>query len=883
MFYADSNFIFLLYKELSGKSTDISIYYDFFMEPKNVGLKFKDKHIWPKDQTWYTHIYDTYQNADVDFEKFSKEHISSTIRNKFISYGKIRSSDEITLSSVIYIRFLHIAKNTWNNNRNLLKKFVISYCHYYRLNPDFISALKKLSYEDIIYQLILEASSTRGEGRPGEQNTPNPILAFLPDTQTEAEWLKEWLRDCKFTNKTKECHSLTLKWIARYHFLKNKLLSFSADSKEEWEKALFVIDEFIAFVTNMLDLYIYYLPEISSVKFDALPKALCYGDEYNFPAFLGELYLIKSTLLINVPKSSNEITLSLHLNHAKKCLLDAEEILSRSLKMEEYTNKSKNYFIEPLLGKVFLNRVHFYCRLVTTEDHECRMEDLCQEYLDPCKKALLQARKLLDTSTDEYQNAKNEFITTFFAQNTPTLQRVVLPEESDHTTTSTPRRDLQNYIACADSMNLDLSWLHTFQFKSEKNSTYLPHAYKTVYSADFDSVLSPNLENSWKLELSIFQIIASGITIVLQLNQITDNIAMLKLLHNPSFQALCRKGMIVLSCYGDILVPRDYLYDALTKDIKSFEFSSSIWFNHPKFGQTYRNLMYQCLTENITYAKMMSELPDMIKHDLDFCYDSYRLLLELFPPSMIRQYHQNPKIRHPHMPLTKGNFITLNNAIDSRIKDLREDNDFYPIPERLDFLDFCTIQQNKALQNGYTTRSEYRNLLPEKEFLKQMTPQYQNYWNWFESLVNYAYCISNGSRSSDHIYNTLTHDILRLHPEQSIRNSSSTDNLIINDAYTRYRNDNISSWQMSNLMSMEDLLEISMTVREHYLQTPDTDKCLAQIESNTGMKYDSTKSGDALLVKFGYNRGNGAASEVSLSKNSTQTTSQTKDGVEIRL
>ena len=125
--------------------------------------------------------------------------------------------------------------------------------------------------------------------------------------------------------------------------------------------------------------------------------------------------------------------------------------------MEEHTANSKNSIIKPLLGKVFLNRVHLYCQLVIEENHECRINDLYQEYMSPCQKALQQAQSFIDSSSDEYQNAKNKFISTFFEKSNPAMQRIVLPPPPENATVAATKNDLQKYKTCVESMSSSFS------------------------------------------------------------------------------------------------------------------------------------------------------------------------------------------------------------------------------------------------------------------------------------------------------------------------------------------------------------------------------------------------------------------------------------------
>ncbi len=887
MNYPDSNFIFALYKELSGIETDVSIYDHFFMGNKDVRFRFKEQHVWPKDDVWYKHLLKNYKLED--FTDFVHTHVSPELRQKFPSIGAKSNPDDVTLSSVIYVRFLLVAQEKWNNNFDLLKKIVLFYCRKYELTSERIAFLKKCSYADMICSLIVEASSTRGESRNLSQTSSEiQLLSVLLDTMDTAEWLSN------YNDNQSHLNPLMLKLIASYHFLKDKLMRDCKpnNSKDTLERASHIADEMILIITDMPEIYIQYLPIVSSDKIKPLSKMMCIGDEQNPPAILGELYLRKAQLLLYLAKQEQEHTALLHIYHAKKYLLDAEETISQHLEIEKislmiYSNQ-KSKIITSLLKTIYLYRVFLYCQLANTEKHPCRMVDLCNEYMEPCQKAFQKAAALSDECDAQYQQIQKVFQTTFFDHNSPVLKRVVCPENN------VPDYDLETmkqYISCASISDPDTSWLKSFQFQKESNDTDLLLNTKTVFSADFDSFLSKNMEDSSQLELSIFQIVASGITIVLQLNQITDNIAMLKLLHNPAFQVLCRKGVIVLSCYGNILTPKQYLINALQKDRKDFEFSSSKWFNHPVYGTPFRTQMLQCLTGEITYAQMMAQLPNdiAVKNEMDFCYDSYRLLMELFTPSTIRQFHQNGKIRYPQRPLTSQNALSLIDTVDFRIQELREDDKYYPLAERQDFLDFCTMYQEEArerdlLQESPFTRSDYfAKIFPNDKLFKQLAPQNQSFWNWYKSLIIYSYCMSNGSRSSDHIYNTIAQDILRLHPEQSIHNHSVASNLIVKDAYTRYRQENLPSSQTANVMQLADLLDISMTVRKYNLERMNQDSRLARLEQNTGMKYDITKSGDSILSGYNYGAENGTATSVIFTKNSKNNTSGLKDGVEIQL
>lgn len=285
--------------------------------------------------------------------------------------------------------------------------------------------------------------------------------------------------------------------------------------------------------------------------------------------------------------------------------------------------------------------------------------------------------------------------------------------------------------------------------------------FEPVFSASFDSVTGKNPEDMEQMELSLFQLAASGKTILLQPPQIIDNSNMLRLIQKNSFRTLCKQGVISCSTfsYGDgtLATPREYLLRNLKNT--DFVFSSLAGLRGVN-GERNRAILSEALEKNLRFMDFKGRLDETSRIELEEIYDSYRVAFELFHDKTLFRYHQNKKYRIPSRTLTTHGAASLNEVLDRRIEELEEDEQTCHISGRPRHLQEFRKLMESARELGCQNRSEYDRFLNLEHTSSNIS---REAIELFRSIVHRCYIISNGFRSCDTVYAGETIDELCLH------------------------------------------------------------------------------------------------------------------------
>lgn len=814
MKWVDSSFIFLIYKNLSGLCSDTAIYEALYLD-NNTGARFKKAQTaWPNHRTYYDYASGYFEDSNHGENIFPE---------------KVDGEEQFSLASLIYNRFMDIAKDKYGNDKEFLKRALIRYCRYYRIDSKYINSLKEKDFKGILYQLISdakEADSTTPSIIVYENRSPRPsstknhkdFFNFEIDKNEYKKWNEGFTLSESF-----ELLDTDQDLIIRFYVLQNKIknaLESKTISEEERNQTIELIEKTIIFIKEDLDFFMTYLPQAKSKRIIPLEEELCIGDSDNLPIFIGDLYLAMADLLSERVKS-DEIT---HIRYmqARAYYRDAEELFERAelLETEYFISRGRNtnsLKSKERLSRAYLRHAVLYCRLIDLEYTLSLWKDSCADYLRSCQELLDKSRKFPNTNIQTY---------TEIVQLLKNLsEKIEKSKESSY------------------------EWPETVSIQKLKADSNFSPSVKAICSADFDSVISKDYLKSENIELSILQIIAAGNIPLLHLNQIADNAAMFRLVHNPVFQTLCRTGTIALSCYGNIRGANEYMLNNMNKSLHDYKFSSIDLLNDPNMGEDYRQELYQCLTGKISYSDLIRKIPAEFRERMDYVYDGYRILEELFSSSSISAYHQNTNIRFPKRNLTVRQARSLPEMIDLRCKELREDDEVYPIDGRHELLNFFEEQQKIAKEYHYDTRSRYQALFQQKKYV---APSYHENFDKLNELINYCYCASNASRSSDYFYNTISDEMLRVHPKKFSDFADNTTGIVIKEAFNRYKRKMSDTNQVSNILALTDLYEISANVRKAKMEKINMDKIISNVEGCTGMQYIPSQTGDILPVDFNY-------------------------------
>ena len=495
-----------------------------------------------------------------------------------------------------------------------------------------------------------------------------------------------------------------------------------------------------------------------------------------------------------------------HLMNAKKYLHECETILHHRQDdyqisaeiAENICDKRCTMVCMPLLLWVYLQIAKAEYTLSLVEDNEIWTEDIVELYIEPVHRHMASAKKLIDAIKSEeakkyidpstfaslekaWLDQCEEYTLTFFDADNAIPSRMKLFNEDGE---QIYREEYELRREAFPFSSKTVRRFPTFRRRTDDEAVESADTFEAVYMSTLDSVAGKSDNHQENMELSLFRQIANGKTILLQFNQIVDNKAMHHLMYVPGFRWLCRRGIIALSCYGEVSSPRTYLMNNLRNP--GFVFSSSKWYaldeateaflknlpstcrgqmltclqnNHfdpslfapeqrtemkyqfeayqKQFYSTCRGQMLTCL-ENNHFTPSLFALEQ--REEMEFLFDAYLMMFECFQPSDIRRFHQNPKYRWPYTS-SLGCAVPLNEVLAQRVSLISQKP--------------TTRQELREALSHYTTiwgnnnkRSDYDTLI-DIEMEKANSQEEKDLLEKFRKVVYQAYFISNGRRSSD--------------------------------------------------------------------------------------------------------------------------------------
>jgi hypothetical protein len=442
-----------------------------------------------------------------------------------------------------------------------------------------------------------------------------------------------------------------------------------------------------------------------------------------------------------------------HLMNAKKYLHECETILHHRQDdhqisaeiAENICDKRCTMVCMPLLLWVYLQIAKAEYTLSLVEDNEIWTEDIVELYIEPVHRHMVSAKKLIDAIKSEeakkyidpstfaslekaWLDQCEEYTLTFFDADNAIPSRMKLFNEDGE---QLYREEYELWREAFPFSSETVRRFPTFRRRTDDEAVESADTFEAVYMSTLDSVAGKSDNHQENMELSLFRQIANGKTILLQFNQIVDNKAMHHLMYVPGFRWLCRRGIIALSCYGEVSSPRTYLMNNLRNP--GFVFSSSKWYEL----DTCRGQMLTCL-ENNHFDPNLFALEQ--REEMEFLFDAYQMMFECFQPSDIRRFHQNPKYRWPYTS-SLGRAVPLNEVLAQRVSLISQKP--------------TTRQELREALSHYTTRwgtknkrSDYDTLI-DIEMEKAKSQEEKDLLEKFRKVVYQAYFISNGRRSSD--------------------------------------------------------------------------------------------------------------------------------------
>lgn len=397
--------------------------------------------------------------------------------------------------------------------------------------------------------------------------------------------------------------------------------------------------------------------------------------------------------------------------------------------------------------------------LAREETEENCLADAVQNYFEPARRDLHQAWGYLEKEKDvradfparaiekmneeiahlerRWEALADECTQDFFNENSPVLRRMALRTSEDM---AVYRAEHEKW---KDQLGLTLPSVPVISRPLDPESLLGPEEFEPVYSGTADSVSGKNVEqNKEPLELMIFQVLGSSKTMLLQFNQIVDNRSMLLMLPVPGFRQVCRKGIVALSCYGDVNSPRDYLVQALNKP--KFAFSSTALYDLHEGAETIegsgREMMLNWL--NGVGGVTLHSFPEELREEAELLMESYHMLDEYFQPSDLLRYHQNNLQNQPHRELVN---VPLDEVIRERTEAMERCGKNPQLMQTMRAL----VQKNE----GVTDRSVYDRMI---DGMLRQEAYPREHLEKFRRLVHQCYFFSNGRRSCKTILSTET-------------------------------------------------------------------------------------------------------------------------------
>lgn len=535
-----------------------------------------------------------------------------------------------------------------------------------------------------------------------------------------------------------------------------------------------------------------------------------------------------------------------HLMNAKKYLHECETILLNRQKdnqisaecTENKCDKCHKMVCIPLLVWIYLKMAEAEYTLSLVEDNEIWTEDIVELYIEPVHRHMASAKKLIDTiesnGTKKYidpavftslkkawqDQGKNYTLTFFDADNAIPLRMKLFNEDGEQKY----REEYEQWREAFPFSSETVRRFPTFRRRTDDEAVESADTFEAVYMSTLDSVAGKLDNHQEKMELSLFRQITNGKTILLQFNQIVDNKAMHHLMYVPGFRWLARRGIIAISCYGEVSSPRTYLMNNLRNP--GFLFSSSKWYAL----DTCRSQMLTCL-ENNHFNPSLFALE--AREELEYLFDAYKMMFECFQPSDIRRFHQNTKYRWPYTS-SLGRAIPLNEVLAQRVSLISQKP--------------TTREELREALSRYTTRwgrnnkrSDYDTLI-DIELEKVQSQEEKELLEKFRKVVYQAYFISNGRRSSDAVL--LTDDDPELVvPETGILTDSQ------DSASVKLVLDTVSYSSENPNVNWTDLGEVAMECRRIEQSFANATKEIIAKKKHEYTGFDYTVKKDEVIVQ----------------------------------
>lgn len=367
-----------------------------------------------------------------------------------------------------------------------------------------------------------------------------------------------------------------------------------------------------------------------------------------------------------------------------------------------------------------------------------------------------------------------------------------------------------------------------------------PRETKLVFNTVYDSALAQTGAQRDLIRTQTLQMAATpGMQILLQLPQVLDNAYVTGvLLHDPGFQALCQAEIIVLSAYGNITAPRDYLITNLEQE--RFRFSAS-----PLLAdQSVRRALARGLRADLPFHAL--GLPEA----LEPLYEGYRLSARVFKHSSILRYHQQLAPLYGGA-LTPGPQLTLPDMVARRLRQLMTDDSLYPVAGRAVRLQQLEHVCRNAVAEGASTRSDYRALF--QRWAGELDGELLHLAN---CLVDRCYGYSNGYRSTRHILNAApdAEDLLSIHAPAKQPETDPTGAVSYAMEFAAHR---AESGCRSQRLDFDSILDLALTARRIYEEEPDNDALSDHLRRETGVGYTADGGGAPVAGDFCVQHGTG--------------------------
>lgn len=576
-----------------------------------------------------------------------------------------------------------------------------------------------------------------------------------------------------------------------------------------------------------------------SRRFPGVPEPLLLG-EANHSVYCGQLRQKQARLLLDT-KEEGRTRQIITLIRAQDALRKSTSILRRRLEdrhelLEALTNCGS---VRGLLAENTLYAAECCRRLALLEEDKTCLTDVLEMYVRPCRRLLSDA----DPKPKEFDRICKNCFDTFFDGKSSFVRRLRLQPGTDNRGYQEEQRLWQEAFGLtgipAPAVHLPL----------EPDLLRDAERFKPVYSGVFDSVSGKDPRQQKPAELAMFQLLGSSHTSILQMNQVVDNLTMLRLFHVPGFQAACRAGLVSLSCYGEVHSPKTYLERNLKNPNFLFSCSKAFYLSQDlkekalekAIDEGPRGIMLRYLNGQASLSDFPS---DCGREEMEFLAESWKIAFDCFQHSDLRRFHQNEAYRYPpsqRKPPYQPGMLSrvIRERLEALIREAEQPGSGKNL-NRLRAMEACFHSLDRL-----PGRSEYDTAADR--FLQETSDPA---WEDLRTIIHQCYFLFNGSLCCDHILLTSSDPDFILSPspengpEVSYLNSvrSPTAEYVYRQAWRPGTLENIG-WP--------DLCDIALLSRELDLKSgkQSLERRLAQKERETGMGYCIQKK-DLLLMDY---------------------------------